>query len=158
MARTGGVTIAPPSWGFLDFWCLTPINSITLPAVAADVALPSVVIASLPSFITVLRADPVFKWGLRNNSNAAVNKLSGDQYIQISPDGVTYTDCLKWVDDMLWTDASSLGPGDIRVGIDMSAIVTGNGTYQFRWHNALVDGASLLLEDVDMGIRIYYER
>lgn len=158
MARTGGVTIAPPSYGFLDFWCLTPINSITLPAVAADIALPSVIVAGLTAAMTILKADAMFKWGLRNNSAAAVNKISGDQYIQISPDGVTYTDCLKWSDDMLWTDASSLGPGDIRVGIDVSTIVTGNGTYQFRWRNAVVDGASLLLEDVDMGIRLYYER
>lgn len=157
MAKSGGFNVVP-SFGFLDFWCTTPIAQITLPAVAADIALPDVVVTSLPAGITIIKADAMFKFGERNNSAVAANKLNGIQTIQIAKGTGAYADCIAWADDQLWTDASSLGPGDIRVSPDMSAVVDGSGTYHFQWHNALVDAASLLLDDVDTGIRIYFSR
>ncbi len=158
MAQGGGFTIPIPSYGFLDFWCVTPLFQITLPAVAADIALPDVIVAALPASITITKVETMFKFGERNNTNAAANKLSGAQSIQVSKGTGAYANCIGWVDDQLWTDASSLGPGDVRISPDMSAVVTGNDTYHFRWHNALVDLASLLLDDIDTGIRIYFSR
>ncbi len=60
--------------------------------------------------------------------------------------------------DDMWTVAGSTREsGDILIGDnDVKSEVDGNGTYNLRFENALVDLASLRLNDVLVGLRFYY--
>ena len=57
-----------------------------------------------------------------------------------------------------WTVAvSTREAGDVLIAnIDVKATVDGDGTYNFKFQNALVDLASLRLNDVLVGLRFYF--
>lgn len=137
-----------------------PIVTVTLTTSGAlDPALPSVVVpaAYFPLGLTLQRVEAVAMWRKTENSNAAVNKLSGDQYIQVQKAAGALTNAIKFVDDELKTAATADGPGDAVVGgIDVKATVDADGaTYNMQWTNALTDQDSLILHDVRTGLRFY---
>jgi len=139
-----------------DSWSIPQIT-VTVPAVAADLALPDVVIANLPAGATPVKAIGLFKYRVVANTNAAANKLSGAQYIQIRLAAGVYTNCIQFVDDQFSIAASTREGGDVSIGdINVAATVTGNGTYNFQWDEAVADLASIVFYDVQTGIRIWY--
>jgi hypothetical protein len=52
--------------------------------------------------------------------------------------------------------ASTISGGDVVLGVDVSSVVVGNGTYNLRFEDALVDLASLVLNDVQLTLEIWY--
>jgi hypothetical protein len=137
-----------------------PLVTVTLTTSGAlDPALPSIVVPAsfFPRGKTLIRVEAVAMWRKTENTNAAVNKLSGDQYIQVQKAAGALTNAIKFVDDELKTAATADGPGDAVVGgIDVKATVDADGsTYNMQWTNALTDQDSLILHDVRTGLRFY---
>jgi hypothetical protein len=140
-----------------DFWSQYQEEAAAT-AGGTDVALPSVVVAGIPLTAAVSKAIVFLKARMIENTNAAANKLSGTQYIQIkkSTDSA-YSNAMTLIDDLFSIAASTREPGDVIMGdINVSAIVTGNGTYNFKWLAALVDQNNLNFNDVQIGLRVWY--
>lgn len=138
-----------------------PIVTVTLTTSGAlDPALSSITVPSgfFPRGKTLIRVEAVVMWRKTENSNSAVNKLNGDQYIQVQKGAGALTNCIKFVDDELKTPATADGPGDAVVGgIDVKATVDAeNATYNFQWTDALTDLDSIILHDVRTGLRFYF--
>jgi len=138
----------------MDFWSAS-LEEVQLgDAVAgATVTLPTVTVADLPAGATIVRAIAMFKFRMVENSNVAANKLSGAQEIQIAGS----VDAINFVADQFTLAAETREGGDVIIGaIDIATTVTANGAYAFHWDLALADVASLLFNDVQVGLRIWY--
>lgn len=146
---------------FLDFWSDT-YEEIDLPAVAADKDLPSVVVSGLPSGVTIAKVVAILKVrAIENTSASGANAINGAQAIRVKKStGVWGTDDIVAINlpDDLWTVAASTREnGDVLIGdSDVKSEVDGNGTYNLRFEDALVDYASLRLNDVLVGLRFYF--
>jgi hypothetical protein len=153
----GSAAIIGPVLSQIDYWS-TPQLSLIIPAGAANQSLPDVVVAALPSGITVVRAVAMIKFRSISNAGAA-NKLSGGQHIQVQKGGAGgYADAISLIDDQLTVAAATVdAPGDVIIGDhNVVAKVTGNDTYNFQWTSANADVANLTLNDVQMGLRIWF--
>lgn len=137
-----------------------PQATVVLPAVAADISLPSVTVPAtpIPSGASVFKVFAAVQWRKQVDSSGSENALNGAQVIQIRLSGAAiWTSCIDMVDNSLNTAASATEGGPYVSGdVDLSAIVTGAGQYDFQWADALVDGASLTLYDLQCVILIYY--
>ena len=142
---------------YLDFW--SPSQAlVTIPAVAADQALPSVVVAGLPTGATLVRAVAMFKFRAIRETSAGANKLAGSQDIQVNDAAATgWLDAINFVDDEFSLAANASEGGDVFVGDeDIKARVDGDDTYSFQWDEAVADAASITLHDVQTGLRIWF--
>jgi hypothetical protein len=141
----------------MDFWSASQ-EEVAITAVAGDKSLPSVVVAGLPTGSTVVRATPMFKYRVIENTNVAANKLNGAQVIQVNDSAATgWVDGINFVDDEFGIAASTIQGGDVFIGDeDISARVDGNDTYSFQWDGAIADVANLQFNDVQCGLRIWY--
>jgi len=143
---------------------------VVLPAVAADLDFPSVVIADLPSGLTIARADLVLVTGALFDTSSAENqvdqaaktirvKLSTGAWATPADQIAALTFALNALQTA--ADGTRGGPA-LFGGIDISSIVTGNGTYNFRseetnnGEGVTVTGASLEMHDVFSIIRVWY--
>lgn len=140
----------------MDFWSIAQ-EEAQVPAVAANVSLPSVTLSDLPTGFTVVRIQAMFKARMIENVAASANKLSGTQYIQCSPNTWAWTNAIDFADDLFGIAASTREPGDVMIGSrDLSPLVAANGTIYFRWASALADAASLNFNDVQTGLRVWF--
>ncbi len=148
----------------LDFWS-DPQEAVVIPAVAGNLALPDVTVADIPNGATVVRAIAMLKFRVIENTNGAANKLNGatvaatSQVIQVRDDTPSaYIDAIKFVDDQFGIAASTREGGDVLIGsIDVSGTVDGNDTYNFQFLQALADLASLEMNDVQTGLRVWFK-
>lgn len=151
---------------YIDFWSEPPQATLTIPAVAADLALPDVVVASLPAGITILRVVAGYKFGKRRDTSAAQNQIgAAGKTLRIKTAAGAWpgTVAMTFALNQLRTEASGVEGGDAGwANTDLSAVVVGDGTYNFASRetgsaDALVaTGASLILYDIQMGLRVYY--
>ncbi len=142
----------------MDFWSEVD-DLITIDATAGDETLPSVVVAEIPTGAVVLRVIAMIKIGAFEDTSAAENKLvlAGTEHIQIDKSGGTYIDAIKLIAGQWLTGASAVRGGDVMIGnIDVASEVDANDTYEMKIENADVTGASLLLRDVQTGLRVYF--
>jgi len=141
----------------MTFWSL-PQEEVAIPAVAADQALPDVIITDLPAGASIERATCIFVYSNKENSNAAVNKLNGAQEIQVRTDAPSaWANCIIFLDNLFTLAASTREGGGVIFGtMDVLATITGNDTYNFQWNEALADQDSIKFNDVQMGIQIWY--
>ena len=144
----------------VDFWS-PPDDVIDLPAAAADVGLPNVVVSELPAGTMVVRVVAVLKVRALENTNAGgPNAISGAQFIRVKKStgswGVNDIAAIE-LPDNLWTIAASTREmGDLLIGSsDLKSAVNGSGTYNFRFEDARVDIDYLRLNDVMIGLRFY---
>lgn len=140
-----------------DYWSIPQLSAV-VPAIAANQALPNVVVADLPAGITVVKATAIIMFRSISNAGAA-NKLSGAQHIQIQKGGGGgFNDAISLVDDMFTIAAATVdAPGTAVIGDhNVVAKVDGNATYNFQWTAALADVAGLTFNDVQVGLRIWY--
>jgi len=141
----------------MDFWSIPQI-AVVVPAVAADQALPDVVVAALPAGMTVVRAVAIFIYRCIQNAGAA-NMLAGAQFIQIQKGGAGgYANAITLVDDQFPVAAAAVdAPGGTAMGdLNVVAKVSADDTYNFQWDEAVADVAGLTFTDIQMGIRIWY--
>jgi hypothetical protein len=108
----------------------------TIAAAAGTLTLPSVVMAALPAGAIVTRARAILTSRIVSNTNAAANKLNGATVAatsQVIQGGVFI-------------------PG----AVNLSATVTGNGTYAFQWLLSRADVDAIVLQGVKMAIQVSY--
>lgn len=147
----------------MDFWS-DPQEEVVIPAAAGTLALPSVTIADLPAGAVVVRAIAMIKFRMIDNINGAANKLDGatvadtSQVIQVRDDTPgTWRDAINFVDDQFGLAATTRESGDVLIGSpDIAVEVDGNDTYEFQYLLAKADLASINLNDVQTGLRVWY--
>lgn len=160
-AGGGTTTLIERSSYVKDFWSDVD-DVIDLPAAAADTALPDIVVAGLPTGIVVTRAVLIAKVrAIENTNSGGANAVKAAQVIEIKKSTQAWVDAITAINmaDNMWTMAASAREaGDVVVGDnDIKATVDGNATYNVQWADALVDLASLRLNDVQVGLRIFWE-
>lgn len=143
----------------MDFWSL-PVETFTVPAVAADTALPDVTIPAagsggIPAGSTPIRVIAMYKY--RKVSAVAASALTGAQEIQIRTDAPgAWTDAINLIDNQWTLDAGGEEGGDVVFGvIDLSGTVTGADTYNFQLDEAVADSA-LVFKGIQVGLRVWY--
>lgn len=151
------VPVTPISRAVYPFWSDSD-DVIDLPAVAAPITLPSVVVTGLPSGMTLERVDVVLKVRAIENTNAGgPNAIQGAQVIQVQKGAGAWVTAINLPDNLWTVAASTREAGDVLIGDnDVKATVDGDGTYNFRLPSALVDLASLRLNDVLVGLRFFF--
>jgi len=142
----------------VDFWSDVD-DVIDLPAVAAPTAFPSVVVSGLPSGVTLDRVVALVKVRAIENTNAGdTNGINGAQVIQVQKGAGAWATAINLADNQWLVAASTRESGDVLIGDnDVKATVDGDGTYNFRLPAALVDLASLRLNDVLVGLRFFIQ-
>ena len=155
-----------------DQWCQTPLASLAISNVAADLTFSDVVIPSgfLPSGATVLSVHLMLKWRKQVDSSGGANAINGaSKTIRVKKSSGSWgTDDvvgITFADNQLATDASAAEGGDMIIGShDVSGEVddVDNATYNVRSEQTnradamVVDAASLVLYDVYTGLRVCY--
>lgn len=135
--------------------------TVVLPAVAANVSLPSVTIPAdfLPAGSNIKRVIAGLAWRKQVDSSAAANAVNVAQNIQVRSDAPgTFVNAINIVDNSLATEPSATEGGEMLLGDeDISAEVDEADTYEFQWTDADVDGASLTLHDVQTYLLVDYD-
>ena len=140
----------------IDFWSV-PQESLTVSNVATDRALPDVVVAGLAAGWQVMRVVAMLKFRIVAETSSAPNALNGAQEIQVRDNAPgAWADAINFVVNQFTLQNDVRESGDVQIGpINIVATVVGNGTYNFRWEQALADGASLVFYDIQVGLRIW---
>ncbi len=144
----------------VDFWS-TVDDMIDLPAGAADVSLPDVMVGDLPTGTVVARVVAIVKVRAIDNTNAGgFNAINGAQSIRIKKStgswGIHDIAAIGLPDNLWRVAASTREMGDLLIGsIDLKSVASGLGTYNFRFEDARADLDYLRLNDVMVGLRFY---
>lgn len=152
----------PRITNFMDFWS-DPSASVTLTAGGESgvVALPDVVVAGLPTGVTIIRVVAVIKIALIRDSSGSDNAVDvATGHIEVQKGGAGgYMTAINIPDNAWLVDVSSSAErgGDALIGsADIKTKVDGNATYNLQFDDIGVDGNSLVLADVIVGIRVYF--
>jgi len=128
---------------------------IDLPASATDTDLPSIVLPNISGTIVSVRIGIKVRM-MENTSASGANAINGAQDIRIKKStGAWGTDdvaAINLADNQWGVAASTREGGDVQVGDNdvASEVDALNATYNLRFENALVDYASLRLNDVQV--------
>jgi len=146
-------TVRPPK----VFWSPV-VHVIDLPAVAANTALPSVVVSGLPTDCLIGKVIPRVKVRAIENTNAGGdNAIFGAQNIQVRKGAGAWAAAINMVDNQWTVPASTKESGDVLIGDnDLKATVDGDATYNFQFANARVDLANLRLHEVMVGLEFSF--
>ncbi len=130
---------------------------ITLPA---DIALPNIVVADLPSGATVTRAILILKYSSKKDTSGTDNYIKTGKITSKETTGGTYVDAINLIAGEIEVTASTkeggdVHPGDNNISGDTSDI-TGNCTVQSVFSGVTTAGASIELHDVQVGIKVYF--
>ena len=154
-ARLGRKVSCMTWWSDID-------DVINLTTDGVDIDLPNVVVAGIPSGATLVSAVVILKVrAIENKSSSGTNAINGAQSIRVKKStgawGVDDVAAIDLVDNQ-WSVATSTREfGDVQVGDnDVKSEVDGNATYNLRFENPIVDYATLQLNDVQVGIRIWF--
>lgn len=141
----------------VDFWSDVD-DVIDLPAVAAPSTFPSVVVSGLPSGVTLDRVVAMVKVrAIENTNGGGPNGINGAQVLQVQKGAGAWATAINLADNQWLVAASTRESGDVLIGDnDVKTTVDGDGTYNFRLPAALVDLASLRLNDVLVGLRFFF--
>ena len=144
----------------LDFWSdIDDVIDLQHDLGAQDTDLPNVVVSGLPDGIELVRVVAVLKVrAIENTSASGANAISGAQVIQVRKSAGTWVTAINLPNNLWTVAASTRESGDVLVGDnDVKSEVDGDGTYNLRFHDALVDYDNLRLNDVMIGLRFYYK-
>jgi hypothetical protein len=152
---------------FFDNWS-PPTNKITISNVAADLTFPDIVVAALPSSLTIKKVVLVLSVRALADISAADNYINGAaKTLRIKKSsgawGVDDVIGITFPNQGLYCKASAKEAGPVIIGdADLSALVNANGSYNVASRqtvsgDALVAfGASLELYDIQVGLRIFW--
>jgi hypothetical protein len=133
------------------------IEEISVVNVAADIALGSIVVNTIPAGATPTFVQLIFVCRVIENTNVAANKLNGAQDIQIQKGAGAWADAINFVDNAFGIAASTREGGLAVYGtINLAATVTGNDTYNIQWDEASSDVDALNFNDCQLLLYIEY--
>lgn len=149
------VTTLEEIWTQVDFWSQFD-ETITITSTAQDITLPSVTVSGLPTGAVVERAIALARFRMVSNTDCCDNEInSPGTSLAARVDGAV--DAIILTDGMLFTPGSGHSDGVEWVGDqDIKAEVDGDGTYSFSFDDAEVLADSLLVRDIQVGLRIWY--
>ena len=161
-------TILARKYPFMDFWAHPAADKVTITSSAADIAFPSIVVAGLPSGLTLVRVVFVLVIANLKDTSAADNYINAaSKSIRIMLTGGAWGTndiiALTLDNQALYTKASAERGGPVLYGPDIKATVTGNGTWDVQSDedarsDAIVAlGDDLELFDVSVGLRFFYQ-
>lgn len=154
-------------FSFLDFWS-QPIDLITITTPAVDINFPDIVVAALPTGLTIKKVALVLTCRALNNTDIADNYISAAartlRVKKAAGDwGVNDVVGITFPINGLYCKAEAKEDGPVFIGADdLSALVNANTTYNVRSDqtsrgDALVaHAAALELYDVQVGLRVFY--
>jgi len=145
----------------MDFWSDNDDDITLTTTTTADYNLPNVVVAGLPTGVTIIRVVAILKIALIKDTSGSDNAINGATTLKVDADSgygslVTAIDIPdnSWAVDV--SEATERG-GDVMIGDnDIKTEVTGNATYYGQLTDIGCDGNSLKLKDVAWGLRIYF--
>jgi hypothetical protein len=144
----------------MDFWSnLQEEAQLTAGGEAGVVALPDVVVADLPSGVTITRVIAMLMCRAIENTNAAVNAVDvAAGHVEVRDDTPgTWTTAIDIPDNSFGLGGSTREMGTVIFGDnDISGEVDGNDTYNFEFDDLGVDQNNLNFNDVQTGLRIYF--
>jgi len=144
--------------GFIDFWADVK-DYVKLSCHSKNVALPTLEVAPGEA-LKIMRTQPLLKFRAVN-TNRKRNESKGAQSIQFrSSTDADWSDAIPLEDGMIHL------PGHFPDTIDecpgwfvFSPLLTGLvGTILTRWKNARAQRNSIELFDVQVGVRVFFER
>jgi hypothetical protein len=155
-------------FSFVDFWS-APTDKVTVVnAPVVDIPFPDIVVVGLPAGLTVKRVVLIMSSRALNNTSGAANFINAaGKTLRIKTAagawGTNDIVAITFANNSLYVKASAKEPGPVIIGAaDLSALVTGNATYNVRSDqttrgDALVAQAnSLELYDIQVGLRVFY--
>jgi hypothetical protein len=151
------ITTTPPTeTSGTTFEYLSEIQeSVTIGADPTPRDFPDVVVPALPDGYAIYRATMFVKFRRLENTNDSDNKLQGNQNVIIQKDSGALIVCMNLKDNAFPVEGGATSDGfTLYSDIDISAAVTGAGTYSSRIKNAHADYDVIYLKDVQVGIRI----
>lgn len=142
---------------------------VTVPGTGADLDFPNVVVQNLPTGVNVVYADAVLVVGSTLDSSASENQIKTGTtdaiYVKASAGSWGSNDISAIPVPALSfeTEASKYGGGGVVWGnTNLSSVITGNGTYNFRSEETNrtkgleATGASLELHTVSIVVRLWH--
>lgn len=130
--------------------------SLEINTVAADLTLGTITLAGLPTGATVTSAYLTVTAGSIRDDSGATNYLVAEEKIQMNKDAGAYSDAITLpINSLKCTDGNSPGALFVR-STNMSALVTGNGTYIVKLASADAFADHLYLETVQCHLQIEY--
>lgn len=142
----------------IDLWS-DPLSIFQIGTTPTTQPLPTITIADIPSGATLIRTAMMLKFRALSEDSGSDNSLSGAQVMQAKKDiGGAWVTGVNLVDGQMVCLASLRDSGDVVIGsIDIKAQVPANGAdMDFQWLDSLALGDSLYLEDLQVGLRIWY--
>ena len=151
------MSVLVKSMTWIDLW--SPYSTqVHLTSVQEDKSLPSITFAGLPVGAAVVRAVMMLKYRTLENTNAAINSISGAQNVQAEKavDGAWLT-AIALGGGECSVPASTRESGDVMMGTDdIKSQVPANGAViEFKWTGAKSTQDSLNFNDVQVGLRIW---
>jgi len=151
------MSVLVKSMTWIDLWS-SYSTQVQLTSVAGDKSLPSITIADLPAGAAIVRAVMMLKFRTIENTNAAINSVSGAQNIQAEKavDG-TWVTGISLGGGECSVPATTRESGDVMMGTnDIKSQLPANGEIiNFKWTNAKSAQDSLNFNDVQVGLRIW---
>lgn len=114
----------------------------------------------IPIDADIAKAILMLKFGNKLDDSGADNYLSGAQYIRVKSTGDFIT-AINFAGGELYVTASSRENGDVIFGnqdirLVMDADPSGWNSIDVSWYNATAFGDSMYLNDVQIGLRLYF--
>ena len=147
-----------PLMSWLDLWSAY-LAQIVLSTSAGDKPLPSITITGLPAGLIIARAVMMLKYRTIENTNAAINSVSGVQNIQAQKAvGGSWITGIALGGGECSVPASTRETGDVMMGTDdISAQVPANGAaVNFKWTSGKAAQNNLNFNDIQIGLRIRF--
>lgn len=154
-------------YSFLDFWS-APEDKLTVDSSAADIDFPDIVVAGLPSGLTIRRIVLIFTCRAILDTSGSDNYInSASKTLRVKKSTGTWGSddliAITFANQSLYCVASSKEAGPVLVGdTDIKSEVDGDATYNVRSDetnrsDAIVSlGDDLELYDVQVGLRVFY--
>ena len=134
-------------------------NQVQLTSVAGNKNLPSITIRRLPTGVTVAEAEMLIKFRTIENTNSAVNSVSGAQNIQAQKAiGGSWVTGIALGGGEFSVPGATRETGDVMMGTaDVSAQVPANGAVMdFRWTSGVAALDNLNFNDVQVILKIWF--
>ena len=154
---------------FLDFWCHPAADKVTIDSSDQDIVFPSILVAGLPSGLTLVRVVFILTIANLKDTSTANNYINAaGRSIRLMLTGGAWgtNDVIALTLDnlALYTTGSGERGGPVLMGPDLKTTLPtiGNGTWLIQSdHDARADslkslGDDLELYDVSTGLRFFY--
>ncbi len=155
-------------FSLIDFWSAPTDKVVVVNAPVVDIPFPDIVVAGLPAGLTIQRVVLIMTVRALNDTSGANNFINAaNKRLRIKTAagawGTNDIVAITFAINSLYVKAGAKEAGPVIIGsADLSALVTGNATYNVRSDQTtrgdaiVAQGNNLELYDVQVGLRVFY--